>query len=152
MSDTTDLDLQGILEALDQSYESYPRELIQVAMDRSDELNPHLVETLQRIESDTEGYVSKGDSFLPTFAFHLLAHSREQRAHQVIIDLATKPQDLTDMMFGDMLTEDLGMVLWKTSGGSCEALKQMLEDPSIYPFVRCQGHGIWDCRGCPATR
>ncbi len=139
MCDQDALGPEEVLKGLGHDGEGYPRELMQAAMDRQEEVTPHLLAYLQMLVREMDSLPTEArESLLPAFCFHLLGYFREPQAHQLIIDLATAPGDTADELFGEMLTEDLAALLWMTSAGDDKAIRQLIARHDADSFVRGQ--------------
>jgi hypothetical protein len=113
---------------------SYKREEVHAAIELREEITPFLIEIVESIASNPSEYVDREGYFAHIYAIMLLGHFREPGAHESIVKLAGLPEDLADKLLGDMITEDLSVILYRTCGGSLESIKclAMKEDANDY--------------------
>lgn len=127
--------IQRILERLDHYDGTYPREAIDEAVQLKDEITPYLIDHLEKLLADPVRYFDEGH-YANVFAFILLGHFRETKAHELILKIATLPEDILDKLFGDMITEDFPWIFYATCGGSIERLKEHVLDKTAYVYSR----------------
>lgn len=111
-----------ILKAFEVYDGIYKRAEVDAAIELQEEITPHLIAVLEEILADPFAYLAKPD-YTYIYALMLLAHFKEERAHKVIVDLFSLPPNLPDQFFDDMITEDLPIMLLRTSGGDMELIK-----------------------------
>lgn len=70
------------------------------------------------------------------YAWMLLGHFRESKAHNVIIDLFSLPKEIPHELFGDLATSDLPTILLRTCGGSVEQIKSMALNKHVDVYCR----------------
>jgi uncharacterized protein YchJ len=66
----------------------------------------------------------------------LLAHFKEEQAHQLIVDVFSLPEKYVSPLFGDTITEDLPTLLYRTCGGSIAQIKGLVLNREAYDFCR----------------
>lgn len=131
---TTDK-INEILEALDRCDGSYKREAVNAALEVREEITPHLIGLLENILVDPQKYLDEEHDAHP-YALVLLAHWREQKAHEVIVDLFSLPGKLPSELFGDMVTESLPVLLFRTCGGSLDKIRELALNKKAYEYCR----------------
>lgn len=131
---TTDR-IHEILEALDRCDGSYKRAAVDAALEVREEITPHLIGLLENILIDPQKYLDEEHDAHP-YAVVLLAHWREQKAHEVIVKLFSLPDQLTDKLFGDMKTQTLPIILFLTCGGSIAKIREMVLNKNAYEYCR----------------
>lgn len=117
----------------------YKREHVEAALKQKEEIVPHLIAILEKVKDDPETYLEESDYQAHIYSLMLLGHWRETKAHQVIIDLASLPEPLPHELFGDIVTENLAVVLLQTSGGSIDKIKELVNNKDAYEFSRGAG-------------
>jgi hypothetical protein len=112
----------------------YKREEVHAAIELREEITPFLIEIVERVASNPSEYVDREGYFAHIYAIMLLGHFREPGAHESVVKLAGLPGGLAEKLLGDMLTEDLSVILYRTCGGSLESIKflAMKEDADGY--------------------
>jgi hypothetical protein len=122
-----------ILDAFE-SIGAYKRKEVQAAMELKEEITPFLIETVESVASNPPEYAESPSYFAHIYAIMLLGHFREARSHEAIVKLAALPDGMAKKLLGDMIAEDLGIILYQTRGGSIEAIQSlaMKEDADAY--------------------
>ena len=119
-------EISAILQALERFSGEYEQEAIDAAIAHREEITPHLIDCLEKVASDPTVYVEDEGYYLHIYAFMLLGHFQETRAHQAIVELFSLPGNILDELFGDITTEYLAMVLFRTCGGDFELIKSLI--------------------------
>lgn len=115
---------------------SYKREQIDAAINLKDEITPHLIKILETVLADPEKYFSDENLNDHTYAVMLLGQFKEPKAHKVIVDLFSLPDDLPDKLFGDITTSNLPVILLNTCSGSIELIKSLILNKEADYFCR----------------
>jgi hypothetical protein len=131
-----DSKIAEILEGFRNFNAVYQRDLVDAAVERKDEITPCLIEVLENLLSDPGKYIENPDLFDHTYAVMLLGHFREPGAHKVIVDLFSIPGRLSHDLFGDIVTEDLPMILLRTCNGSLDRIKSLALNKSADDYCR----------------
>ena len=131
-----DSELQRILEAFSTYDGVYKRAEMQRAVDLQEAITPHLISLLEGVLSDPQPVTENADAMGHTYALYLLGHFREQRAHFVIVQLASLPGELPSDLFGDSITEDLDILLYRTSGGDLEEIEKLAANADANQYCR----------------
>lgn len=114
----------------------YKRAQVDAALELQEEITPHLIGILEQVLRDPAAYVENPDRYAHIYALVLLGHFREQRAHKVIVDLFSLPTDLPYQLVGDLVTEDLPSILFKTCGGSTDLIRSMILNKNADDYCR----------------
>lgn len=127
--------IKTILEKFEPYDKIYKREAVDEAIALKDDITPHLIEILEDVLANPDDYV---DSPVEThiYAFMLLGYFKEPKAHESLIKLFSLPEDYIDPLFGDLITEDLPMVLFNTCGGSVDQIKSLIVNKESYEYCR----------------
>lgn len=110
-------------------------ELVDEAIVRWGAIVPHLLEHLETVIADPEGYLAEDHDLLP-YALLLLTHFREERAHPLMLSLFSLSGDILHDLLGDIKTTALPVFLLRTSGGSLDGIKALVCDRNADQFVR----------------
>jgi len=117
--------MSAILEAFKLYDGIYKREQIDAAIELKEEITPYMIEILQKVLSNPNEYIENENLYDHIYALMLLGHLREPKAHKVIVDLFSLPDDLPHDLFGDLTTSDLPTLLLRTCGGSVESIRSL---------------------------
>lgn len=113
----------------------YKRQAVEEAIALKKEITPHLISMLEDVLARPEWYVEQADmSYI--YAFMLLGYFKEPRAHRLMVDLFSLPEKVIDPLFGDLITEDLPMMLFRTSQGQVDDIKRLILNKAAYDYAR----------------
>jgi hypothetical protein len=119
-------EISAILQALERFSGEYEQEAVDAAIAHREEITPHLIDCLKKVAANPSVYVEDEDYYLHIYAFMLLGHFQETRAHQAVVELFSLPGNILDELFGDITTEYLAMVLFMTCGGDFNLIKSLI--------------------------
>ena len=130
------MEIDSILKELDKNRGYFPREAIEEAIRRREEITPHLMRALQEAAEGSAGSKDEEASFLPLYAIFLLAQFRKRRAYPLIMELCKLPRDSLDGLIGDTITEGLPRIIASVFDGDTAPIKSVIETSSIDEYVR----------------
>jgi hypothetical protein len=130
------MEIQELLEHLTLFDGKYNRSEIDEALLRRDEIIPYLIEILENVLASPEKYAEDRNYFGHIYAVMLLGHFNEDRAHNIIADIFSLPDDLPYKLFGDITTEDLPVILLRTCGGSFDNIKKLILNREADEYCR----------------
>jgi hypothetical protein len=125
-----------ILEAFKIFDGNYKREQVDAAIELKEEITPFLIEILEKVLANPDSYLQNDDLYDHIYSFMLLGHFRESKAHNVIIDLFSLPDEIPHELFGDLTTSDLPIILLRTCGGSIERIRSMASNKAVDDYCR----------------
>src|SRR5262249_43287775 len=120
----------------------FPRHALRQAVEKKDEITPHLLSALERAADDPEG-VLEDDDDTRDYAMFQLAQFREKRAYQLIVNLASRPPELVDALLGDIPTEDLANILASVSMGDTSLIAELAANRDAEEFTRAAAVRSW---------
>jgi hypothetical protein len=129
-------EISAILQALERFSGKYEPEAVDAALAHREEISPHLIDSLEKVAADPSVYREDEDYSLFIYAFMLLGHFQETRAHQVIVKVFSLPGDVLGDLFGELTTEYLAMVLFRTCGGDVNLIKSLILDRRAHALSR----------------
>jgi hypothetical protein len=140
--DGRDLGVEEIMEIFSYDGQVFPRHALRQAVEKKDEIIPHLLKALERAAYDPEDVLeAEDDSYI--YAMFLLAQFRENRAYPLIIRLASHPPELVDDLLGDIPTEDLANVLASVSMGDTSLIAELAANTEAEEFARAAAIRSW---------
>jgi hypothetical protein len=125
-----------ILEAFKIFDGNYKREQVDAAIELKEEITPFFIEILDNVLTDPDKYIKNDDRYDHIYSLMLLGHFREPKAHNIIIDLFSLPDDIPHELFGDLTTSDLPTILMRTCGGSIKLIKSMASNKAADDYCR----------------
>ena len=134
------MEIQKIIDNLTTFDGKYKRDEIEEALSNRDEIIPALMEILQRLLENPEKYSENSDYFGHIYAVMLLGHFKEKRAHEVILRLFSLQNDQPYRLFGDVVTENLPVILLRTCDGNFEGIKKFILNNEADEY--CRGSGL----------
>jgi hypothetical protein len=130
------MDNEEILAEFRQNRGYFPREAVEEAIRRREEITPHLLCALQELVQRPPEPESAGSSFLPLYAVFLLAQFREQRAYHLIADVCKLPHETVDGILGETITEGLPRIIASVFDGNAAPIQSVVESTTVDEFVR----------------
>lgn len=127
--------IEQVIEELDSCTGFIKSALMDEAVERREEITPHLLEILEQILADPQAWLDE-EHDITWYALILLAYFEEVRAHRLILDLCRLPGQLPDDLFREFLGETMPAVLYKTSGGQLDGVRALVLDQQADEFVR----------------
>ncbi len=127
--------IQELIRAFDHFDNKYKRAEVEEAVTLREEITPHLIGILEELAADPRKYADE-EHYANVYAVALLGHFREPAAHLPIIRAFSIGKEEIDLIWGDMVTETLPVLLFQTCNGSLEAIKALVHDRGAYEYAR----------------
>ncbi|MCI5149211.1 MAG: DUF1186 domain-containing protein [Candidatus Electrothrix sp. MAN1_4] len=129
--------IEEILKSFELYEKEYKREAVDAAIAQQNEITPHLISVLEDVLSDPEKFADHSSNyFAHNYAFILLGYFGEEKAHDVIVNIASLSKELPDKLFGDTITNYLSLALLQTCGGNVAKIKKLILNKDAYEFSR----------------
>ncbi len=127
--------LPEFLKPLEYLKQPFPREAVEIAVERREEAIPYLLRSLEWANANP-AEANDGDRpyMLHVFGLYLLAQFRETRALPLVIQLFHNPR--YEELTGAIATEGLSQILASVSGGDAGPIQAVIEDASFDQWVR----------------
>jgi hypothetical protein len=133
----TNVQIDEIIAALETYDGEYKRDYVEAALARRDEIIPELIAILEKVTANPEYYLYEvEDYFGPFYAIFLLGHFKAVEGHKAIIEFVSLPDEIPDSFLGDLITEDLGAILFETCGGSLDKIKGLVLNREADEYCR----------------
>jgi len=130
------MDIETIIFELERYDGTYKREQVTYALEHKEEITPYLLSILKNVAADPLTFIQNENYFGHVYALILLGFFKEVKAHKLIINLFSIPEQLIEELFGDIAYENLQEALYQTCGGSLESIKQMVLNKNISDSTR----------------
>ncbi len=114
----------------------YKRELIDSAIELKDEISPYLVGMLENVLANPAKYIQNKKPVDHAYSIMLLGHFREPKAHKVIVDLFSLPDDIPNKLYGDLISGELSTILVRTCDRRIDLIRSMVPNQNINVFCR----------------
>jgi len=141
-----------ILEELAYDTGEFPRDAIEAAILKKEEITPHLLKILEEAVCCIDEVIENDNYQGHLFAMYLLAQFRERKAFALILRLVSFPGEIPHAITGDVITEDLSRILASVAGKNTTPLKQLIENRDVNEYVRAAGQSaLVTLAGCGIT-
>ena len=130
------MDIQEILQRLELSDGRFPREALTEAIAKGEQIIPDLLEIIKQAKEKSEELIEQPNYMAHIYAMFILAQFREKRAYPLIVDFFSLPGDVSDILAGDVVTEDLHRILASVSCGDESLMKTLVENEDANKYVR----------------
>jgi len=129
---------QEILDVLKYFSKEFPRAAIREIQANREEFTAELLEALEYASLNAARLCEdENEYYLHMYAMFLLAEFKEKRAFPYLLALLQLPEDQTEYMIGDTLTEDFHRVLFCTyDGENIQTLLDIIENAELYEWSR----------------
>jgi len=135
-ADMSDFDIKGMLYTFDQLGDTYLRDEVEEALLHREEITPHLIKIIETV-ADNPLLYSLEQRNAHIYAASLLSYFEETAAHRPLIRAFSIPEEQLVDIWGDLTTETLPTFLYRTCGGSLEAIKELVVNRNVDLYVRC---------------
>jgi len=95
------MELNDLLHELDRNRGYFPRQAVEEALARREEITPHLLRSLEEAAEFANPADEADLPFLPIYALFMLAQFREKRAYPLVIKLCKLPEESLEALIGD---------------------------------------------------
>ncbi|MDE7418533.1 MAG: DUF1186 domain-containing protein [Lachnospiraceae bacterium] len=129
-------ELQRAIENVTYFSKKFPKEELELIGANRDEAIPYLREAVKKAVKEKENLDE--DYNLHLYGIFLLAQFQDREFFPTLMELASLPEDTLDYLIGDVITEDLGSILYNTYNGEIDLLKQAVMDKKASDFARSQ--------------
>ena len=129
------MEISHILEDLVYDNGVLPREAIEAAIVKHNQITPYLLKILEEAIDHVSDIVDDDCYQGHLYAMYLLAQFRETRALPLIIKLFSFEQDIPHAIAGDVLTEDLSRILASVCD-DVSLIQELIETPRVNPYVQ----------------
>jgi hypothetical protein len=127
-------DIQKIFDEFNTARGYFPQEAVNVAIQMKDEITPYLIALIREAaENYSKVHYSRMDHL---FALFLLAKFREPLAFPYVMQIAMLPDEWSEKLLGDCVTEDLPALIVSTYNGDWSGIKAIIENIYINIWLR----------------
>jgi uncharacterized protein YchJ len=129
------MEIQKIISKLLKFDRTFPKEALEAAIERKEEIIPELLKILGFTLENADDLVET-DYWGHFYAVYLLAQFREEKAYPLIVDIVSLEGELPFNLFEDVVTEGLNQILASVCAGDITLIKNLIEDRNINEYVR----------------
>ena len=124
-----------ILEGLQSSTGTFPRQALKDAIGSKDEITPALLKIIEDATQNPEVLCDE-DYMAHVYAMLLLAQFREKRAYPLIVGFFSMPGEVAAESTGDVATAYLHRILASVSHGDAGLTRSLAENDDVSEWVR----------------
>jgi hypothetical protein len=130
------MEIQEIISKLEYNDGSFPKEALEAAIEKKEEIIPELLEAFNKVIQDAEGHALKSDYTLHAHALYLLAQFREKKAYPFIHGFFSIPYPTINKLIGTAHIVKAGRILASVSNGDLSLIKELIENPYADAYIR----------------
>lgn len=130
------LTVPEILEELRLSRGYFPREAVEAAVERREEMVPELLRILDEAADRPEELLKEPATIGHFYALYLLAQFREPAAFSRVVRLFGLPAEVEDALTGEVAADGLDRLLATLNHGDVASIQRLIEDPEVSEWVR----------------
>lgn len=131
-----DVLIDEILQAFELFDGVYKYEAVEAAIAIRPEITPRLIEALETVLAAPENYCDDNRFFLHIYSAIVLGHFGEEKAHDVLVKLCSLPGELSPKLFGDVLNNDMPLILMRTCGGDATRIRELVANTEADLYCR----------------
>lgn len=129
-------ELQKAIENITYYSRKFPKEELELIGANRDEAIPYLRDAVEKAVKEKDDLDENYSLHL--YGIFLLAQFQDREFFPNLMELASLPEDTLDFLIGDVLTEDLGSILYNTYNGEIDLLKQAIKNKEVSDYARSQ--------------
>jgi hypothetical protein len=115
----------------------YKRSAVEAAIQRREEITPHLLAILEDVIKNPPKYADKNLKYHSGFyAAILLSHFKEPKAHALFLEAFSLPGEIFHPIFDEFDPENLQIFLYQTYSGNIEVMKKVIQNQQANPHCR----------------
>lgn len=129
--------IEWILKSFEVFDGDYKRDAVEAAVHLKEDITPHLLAVLEDVIRNPQKYAGEESQCqAPFYAAMLLSFFKEERAYSLFLQAFGLPGELSSEIFGDLVTDDLPVFLYRTCSGNIDGIKQMVLNKQAYSYCR----------------
>lgn len=130
------MELKEVISELEKFDGKYKREQVTYAIEHQEEITPYLMDILKNVLEDPVKYSEDENYFGHIYALILLGYFKETKAHDILIEVFSLPEEFIDDLFGDIALEEFKGALYQTCGGSVDKIKKLALNKAVPDSTR----------------
>ena len=130
------MEISEILHELEKNRGYFPEAAVREAIEKRDEMIPHLLRILDDVVASPRDCFVRGSSFAHIYALHLLAQFRVTAAYPLVIRYARIEPETLSGISGEVITEGFCRILASVYDGDIVPIKALIEDPAVDEYAR----------------
>lgn len=114
----------------------FPKEELELICANRDEAIPYLRDAVEKAVKEKDNLDENYGLHL--YGIFLLAQFQDRESFPKLMEMASLPEETLDYLIGDVLTEDLGSILYNTYNGDINLIKQAVMNGKASDFARAE--------------
>lgn len=119
------MELNEVITAFEKFDGKYKREEVDFALEHQEEITPFLIDILQKVIKEPYTFAADENYYGHIYALILLGYFKEKKAHDLLIELFSLPDDIIEDLYGDIAFGNFKIALYQTCNGSVNKIKEM---------------------------
>lgn len=130
--------MEQLLQTIRYNSGTFPRNELQQIIERKEEAIPYLLQIMIELKEDHEKVRDRLTRIDYIYAYYLLAQFQVKELFPIMIDILSMPVEISDKIFGDAITEDIGRILASVYNGNVDLLLKLIENTEANEYARGQ--------------
>jgi hypothetical protein len=131
-----EMSVEGAFDNINNCSGFYPKKAVDFILSHPQESLPAIRNVVERVIAAPDSEFSKDNSMIFSFALHFLCVFKDNQLHSEILKFLRFNEKYFDELIGDMLTEDMPLILHKTCSGNYDGIWELALDRSAYEYSR----------------
>jgi hypothetical protein len=133
------MEIQEIISKLETFDSTFPREAIEAAIEKKEEIIPELIEILRLTTKEANEFRNEPDFWGHIYAMLLLAQFKEKQSYQVIFEFFSLPDNLSIELLETNFIGLIGRVLASVAYGDMSLIRKLIENKDLNNSIRYSG-------------
>jgi hypothetical protein len=130
--------MEQLLQNIRYNNGKFPRDELQRIIEQKEEAIPYLLQMMTDLKEDYTKVIDRPTRIDFIYAYYLLAQFQVKELFSIMIDILSMPKEISDHIFGDAITEDIGRILATTYNGEIDLLLRLIENTKANEYARGQ--------------
>ncbi|MDP5276447.1 DUF1186 domain-containing protein [Chengkuizengella axinellae] len=132
--------MKTVIESIKYNDGKFPRKQLEQIIERKEEAIPELLFIVREVKENPDVFLEDHESRMDFhYAIHLLSQFRVKEFFPLWIDILSLPEQLSDAVLGDIITEAGGRMIASVFKGDLGSIQTLIENTQLSEFVRGQG-------------
>jgi hypothetical protein len=130
--------MEQLLQTIRYNDGKFPRNELQQIIERKEEAIPYLLQIMKELKEDYKKIIDRPSRMNFIYSYYLLAQFQVKELFPIMIDILSMPNDISDNIFGDAITEDIGRILASVYNGEIDLILKLIENTQANEYARGQ--------------
>lgn len=130
--------MEQLLQTIRYNDGKFLRDELQRIIEQKEEAIPYLLQIMNDLKEDYTKVIDRSNRIDFIYAYYLLAQFQVKELFPIIIDILSMPSEISDEIFGDDITENIGRILATVYNGEINSLMRLIENTEANEYARGQ--------------